>query len=540
MFDAISQGWNGTLGAASLAPTYDGRNLSGSALLPYMQSLDAGDWRGPSFSMGTMSNGPGMDSSPAFFASGNQGLSLHDGGFTSDLSSYFKDTGIAAPDWNSFYHPEKDTYTTSYGGTDNSSSGYTMRDDPLKSGAFDSEGAAKAYYKYQSDIAAKLGLDPTARYAVSNQDRNPTGGSATDNKNNVNALYKLNSDTNQFDPIWGQNYYNPSSWVQNRGMYGSMAAGLASVLTAGAASGAFGALGGAEAGGAVSGMDLAADAGMNGANSIYGAAGAWDGAAGSSMATWDAPQNVGGYSNMYPETADMGSFEGIPGGGGAGGGGLSSEQLAYGGLENAAANGGSSWYEQALNFAKQNPGLVNAGGGLVNGLIGAYTSNKALDRQTDATNKANALWEPYRQFGIENLGRANGLLRDPSSISKDPAYQFTTAQGVNALDRSAASKGGLYSGAQMKAQTRFGQENANTYMDRILGRYTGAAQLGATGTTNISNNLTNLGQAGAGAAMYQGNVLQNGVNNALGQWNYANGGYGQPWNKSQYPGGTGP
>jgi hypothetical protein len=92
---------------------------------------------------------------------------------------------------------------------------------------------------------------------------------------------------------------------------------------------------------------------------------------------------------------------------------------------------------------------------------------------------------------------------------------------MQALDRSAASKGNLYSGAQMKGAQRFGQDNANTYFDKILGRYTGAAQLGATGTTNISNNLTNLGQAGAGAAMYQGNVAQNAVNNALGNYNWS-------------------
>jgi hypothetical protein len=73
----------------------------------------------------------------------------------------------------------------------------------------------------------------------------------------------------------------------------------------------------------------------------------------------------------------------------------------------------------------------------------------------------------------------------------------------------------------LKGAERFGQDLGNTSFDRILGRYTGAAQLGATGTTNISNNLTNLGQAGAGAAMYQGNVANNAINNGLGQYNWS-------------------
>jgi len=165
------------------------------------------------------------------------------------------------------------------------------------------------------------------------------------------------------------------------------------------------------------------------------------------------------------------------------------------------------------------------GGSLLNAGIGAYTANNALKAQTDAANKSNALWEPYRQFGMENLGRANALLRDPSSVAQDPGYQFTTQQGMQALDRSAASKGSLYSGAQMKDAQRFGQGNANTYYDKILGRYTGAAQLGATGTTNISNNLIGVGNAGAGASMYSGNTAQNALSDALGQFNYSSGQY---------------
>lgn len=224
---------------------------------------------------------------------------------------------------------------------------------------------------------------------------------------------------------------------------------------------------------------------------------------------------TGGMTGISPVlTGEFGEL----GYGAAGGGGWGT------GAAGAAASGGAAGGAggaSSLIPGISNGSLLNAGGSLVNGLIGAYTGNKALDRQTDATNAANALWAPYRQFGEENLGRANGLLKNPGSIAQDPGFQFTTQQGVHARDSSAAARGGLYSGAQQKALTRFGQDNANTYFDKILGRYTGAAQLGATGTTNISNNLTNLGQAGAGAAMYQGNVAQNAINNGLGQFKWS-------------------
>lgn len=286
--------------------------------------------------------------------------------------------------------------------------------------------------------------------------------------------------------------------------YATMAASL---FAGGAAAGLYG---GAAEGGASS---LGAFEGIPAGEGVGGAT--------TSASSFTAPTAVGGVSYTAPEAAayggeagmDLGAFEGI--GSGAGGSGA-----AASGAYTPAAS--SSWLGDAASWAKANPGLVNTAGSLANGLIGAYTGNQAYNRQKDATNAANALWEPYRQFGITNgLNPASKLLQNPSSISQDPGYQFTTQQGMQALDRSAASKGGLYSGAQMKGAERFGQQNANTYFDKILGRYTGAAQLGATGTTNISNNLTNLGQAGAGAAMYQGNVAQNAINNGLGTYNWS-------------------
>lgn len=206
------------------------------------------------------------------------------------------------------------------------------------------------------------------------------------------------------------------------------------------------------------------------------------------------------------------------------------------GTSMSQAGGAGGLLSSASSWMKDNPMLTNIGGSLANGLIGAYTSNKALGAQTDATNQANALWAPYRDAGTNAIGKMTNLLQNPNSITQDPGYQFQLGQGQQAVDRSAASKGGLYSGATLKALQRYGTDYAGTKLDQTMQRYGNVAQLGATGTQNTSNNLTNLGQAGAGAAMYQGNVLQNGVNNALGQFNYSNGGP-NPYGQSQYTNG---
>lgn len=222
-----------------------------------------------------------------------------------------------------------------------------------------------------------------------------------------------------------------------------------------------------------------------------------------------------------------------------GAGGIGNAEGAYPAGLGSVPSGGSSVGNvlgDAQSWMKANPGLTNIGGGLVNGLIGAYSSGRALNAQTNATNQANALLKPYSDTGVAALGRLNGLMSNPGSITSDPGYQFGLSQGTQGIDRSAASKGGLYSGATLKALDRYGTDYAGTKLNDAYARYGGVAQLGATGTTNMANNLTGLGNAAAGASLYTGNVAQNGVNNALGQLNYANGGYGnnQLWNQSSY------
>jgi hypothetical protein len=90
----------------------------------------------------------------------------------------------------------------------------------------------------------------------------------------------------------------------------------------------------------------------------------------------------------------------------------------------------------------------------------------------------------------------------------------------------AASAGGLYSGATLKALDRYGQDYAGTKLNDAYTRYEGAAQLGlnaVNGTTNAgtnnannqSNNLIGAGNVTAAQDLSNGTAISNGLNSVL-------------------------
>lgn len=131
-----------------------------------------------------------------------------------------------------------------------------------------------AYNTAAQAEAARLGLDPTGKYAVGHFE-NPTGNG---DKDQVSAYYKIDANGNAV-PVGAQSQYAPHDWVDFNRQAAIMAAIAAATAGYGAyASGAAGAGGAAAGAGAgasdaalVSGMDLAADAGVMGANGIGGA-----------------------------------------------------------------------------------------------------------------------------------------------------------------------------------------------------------------------------------------------------------------------------
>lgn len=203
--------------------------------------------------------------------------------------------------------------------------------------------------------------------------------------------------------------------------------------------------------------------------------------------------------------------------------------------------------------------VKNGGKGVANvvgEVTGANAARDAQRAQEAAAKSANATQlymfneqrkdlEPWRAAGTSALkDLANDdFKRDftMDDFQADPGYQFRMSEGMKALERSAAARGGLGSGGTLKALTRYGQDFAsneytnaynrfNADRDRRFNRLSSLAGIGQTANsqlgqagTNYANNVSQtqigLGNAQAAASIAKGNqmgnLLQTGITGAL-------------------------
>jgi len=137
----------------------------------------------------------------------------------------------------------------------------------------------------------------------------------------------------------------------------------------------------------------------------------------------------------------------------------------------------------------------------------------------------------------------------------DPGYSFRLAEGLKALQRTAAARGGLLSGAILKGVTRYGQDSASQEYQNAFNRYQvnranqlqplqslmGAGQT-ATNTVGAAGQIY-AGQAGEammGGANARGSGyvgVANAINSGLGS--YLNHQQNQNYMNLLKPGGTG-
>ena len=207
------------------------------------------------------------------------------------------------------------------------------------------------------------------------------------------------------------------------------------------------------------------------------------------------------------------------------------------------------------------PGVGGAIGGALGGAIeGSDTaraaqqaaqttgaaSQAAIDLQRRMYEESVARQQPWLQAGQEALNKLIPASEyTPFSMAQfqaDPGYAFRLSEGQKALERSAAARGGLLSGATGKALTRFGQEMGSQEYQNAFNRYqaerqarlgplqslagigqTTAQQLGSTGQQygqNVGNALINqgypTGTAGLAAAQAR-QSMYGGMGQALGQ-----------------------
>jgi len=227
------------------------------------------------------------------------------------------------------------------------------------------------------------------------------------------------------------------------------------------------------------------------------------------------------------------------------------------------------------------------GSAVVGGVVSSNAARRAGNIQADATQAAQdaqermyekqvQLNEPFRLAGLSSQNRLMTLLgikspttpaggtpsefvTDPNSpdfgkyardfsaadFTADPGYAFRLSEGMKALDRTAAARGGLLSGATFKGAERYGQGLASDEYQRAYERYntnranqlnplmgyaTGpgmsatAASSGAAQNfgTQTGQNLQDVGTARASGYLGSANALSGALNTAGNAYMYNN------------------
>jgi hypothetical protein len=198
-----------------------------------------------------------------------------------------------------------------------------------------------------------------------------------------------------------------------------------------------------------------------------------------------------------------------------------------------------------------------AGAVVGSAVIGGIASNKAAGTQAAAADRAAAgqermferqveLSEPWRKAGEQALNKLVPLTDYQTfgmdQFRADPGYGFRMSEGMKALERSAAARGGLLSGAALKGIQRFGQDLGSQEYQNAFNRYqaeraarlgplqslagvgqTTAQQIGEAGMRTAANiGETQMSGAAARASGYVGgaNALTQGLGTYL---NYSQG-----------------
>ena len=98
---------------------------------------------------------------------------------------------------------------------------------------------------------------------------------------------------------------------------------------------------------------------------------------------------------------------------------------------------------------------------------------------------------------------------NPSDLQNDPGYQFTLQQGQQALQRSAAAQGGLFSSGTMKSLAGYTTGTANQYFNDAFNRAQSTFSTNQQQALNRISTLQNLAGQGLSASGLGANLAQN-------------------------------
>ncbi len=167
--------------------------------------------------------------------------------------------------------------------------------------------------------------------------------------------------------------------------------------------------------------------------------------------------------------------------------------------------------------------------------VAAQTAADQTALQREIFEKQTELQAPFREAGLAGQNRLLELLGiggtsgaqgygkyataefTPEKFQTDPGYAFRMSEGMKALERSAAARGGLLSGSTLKAAQRYGQDLASTEYQNAFNRY----QAERTGTLNPYASLAGVAQSGANTLGSQAGQYGANVSNILGSYGSA-------------------
>jgi hypothetical protein len=201
--------------------------------------------------------------------------------------------------------------------------------------------------------------------------------------------------------------------------------------------------------------------------------------------------------------------------------------------------------------------LIVGGASLVGGAVAGSAARSAaktqagaaqqgIDAQERMFNRQTELQEPFRKAGEEALNKLIPLSSNytpfgMSQFQADPGYGFRLSEGMKALDRTAAARGGLLSGATLKGAQRYGQDLASQEYTNAFNRYQternaqlnplqSLAGLGQTATNTLTGAA---GQMGQNYATGYGNIGQARASGYIGSANALNSALGTGLNYYQ-------
>lgn len=169
---------------------------------------------------------------------------------------------------------------------------------------------------------------------------------------------------------------------------------------------------------------------------------------------------------------------------------------------------------------------------------------KATQSLNDSYTDVQGMYSPYVQGGnqaygnllaLSGVGGPGAMQTASDQFRSSPGYMEGLNEGIGAIDRSAAGRGGIMSGNTLRDLTRFGNDYASKGFGDYYNRIAGIANQGYNATGATAGARQNLGQGVAGIQQNEGNqlanadlasggFLQNLIGSGLGAAGYALGG----------------